>query len=242
MLANCFKSIRRHGLVITAASYWNRLRERIYERKLGIRSGDIISLEELGLEHEERREHYPTQLNDFRRMKRFLQPATENEVFVDYGVGLGRVLILAAMLPFKSVIGIEISAVLAERARENVSKCRGKLRCKDIEIVNADAAAFDVPIDVTTIFFNNPFAGKILANVLKKIYVSYEQRPRPIRLICNLPSESAFREQICQAQGIELQHQVDLGEGRQCFVFSVKGSNDEAVSHDVCNHGLGVQR
>jgi SAM-dependent methyltransferase len=221
-VGNCIKSVRRHGLVSTITLYWSRLREQMHERHLGIRSGEIISMKELGLEHEDRRGHYPTQFNDFRLMEKFLRPETPNEVFIDYGAGLGRAVILAAMLPFKRVIGIEISPVLAERARENVSRCQSKLRCENIKIVNADAATFEVPTDATTFFFNNPFAGTVLANVLGKIQLSYEQRPRPIKLICNLPPESAFRDQIWRAVGFELKRQVHLGEGRRCFVFSAR--------------------
>ena len=131
------KSVRSNGLLITITQYWDRLRERAHERYLGIRSEQIISLKEIGLEHNERREHYPTGFDDFRCMKKFLVPETPNEVFIDYGAGLGRVLVLAAMLPFKRVIGIEISPVLVERARANLFRCRGKLRCKDVEILDS---------------------------------------------------------------------------------------------------------
>jgi hypothetical protein len=55
IVKNCTTSVRRHGLGITAGLYWNRLREKLFEKGLGIRSGDVISLLELGLEHEERR-------------------------------------------------------------------------------------------------------------------------------------------------------------------------------------------
>src|SRR5258708_6535993 len=95
-VGNCIKSVRRHGLVSTITLYWSRLRERMQERHLGIRSGEIISVKELGLEHEERRGHYPTQFTDFRLMEKFLRPETPNEVFIDYGAGLGRAVILAA--------------------------------------------------------------------------------------------------------------------------------------------------
>jgi predicted RNA methylase len=221
-VVNFVNSTRRHGFMKTIARDWNRLRELIYEGRLGIRSREIISLKELGLEHEERRQHYPTQLSDFWRMKKFLQPETQNEVFVDYGAGLGRVVILAAMLPFKRVIGVELSPVLAERARENVRRCKGKLHCKDVDVVNADATAFEIPIDTTTIFFNNPFAGQILASVLERIKFSHKKQPRRIKLVCNLPMESAFGEQIRQAEGLELQHEVKLSEGRRCFVYLVQ--------------------
>ena len=77
-------------------------------------------------------------------------------------------------------------------ARFSVAQCRCKLRCRDIEVFTGDAATFEVPTDATTIYFYNPFAGKILASVLDNIYFSYEKRPRTIKLICNVPRESAF--------------------------------------------------
>src|SRR5262249_44300208 len=181
-VGKCARSIRDHGFVTTTRLYWNRLRERMQERRLGIRSGEIISLKELDLEHEERREYSPTQFHDFRCMEQFMRPKTPDEVFVDYGSGLGRMLILAATLPFRRVIGVEISTLLAERARENISRCRRKLRCKDVEVYIGDAATFEVPTDATTIYFNNPFAGKILANVLDKIHFSHKQQARRMRL------------------------------------------------------------
>jgi protein-L-isoaspartate O-methyltransferase len=221
-VGNCLRSVRRHGFVITTRSYWNRLCERMQERHLGIRSGEIISLKELDLECDERREHVPTQFHDFRTMKEFLRPEAANDVFVDYGAGLGRVVVLAAMLPFRRVIGIEISTQLAERARENVSLCRGKLRCQDVTILTADAATFEVPAEVTTIFFYNPFAGTILANALENIRRSYEKRPRRIKLVCNLPIRSAFNDQIRKIEWLELENEIHFGEASQCLVFSVR--------------------
>jgi hypothetical protein len=225
-VGKCARSIRDHGFVATSRSYWKRLRERMQERRLGIRSAEIINLKELGLEHEERREYSPTQFHDFRSIEQFIRPKTPDEVFVDYGSGLGRILILAARLPFRRVIGVEISPLLAERARENISRCRRNLSCKNIEVYIGDAATFEVPTDATTIYFFNPFAGKILANVLDKINFSYEQQARRMRLICNLPTQSAFGDQICQSEGFELQHDVQLGEGRRCLVFLVKSRNE----------------
>ena len=221
-LRNYFTSVKKYGFVTTTRSYWRRLYERVYEKFLGIRSRDTISLEELGIEHDDRRGHWPTQLHHFRSIQKFLRPDTSDEVFVDYGAGLGRVVILAASLQFKRVIGIEISSILANRARENLSRCRKTLRCKDIEIFTHDATTFEVPTDATTIYFNNPFAGNILTKVLDNIRVSYEKRPRRIKIVCYLPMKSAFEEQICKADGVLLQHRVTLSEGHQCLVFTLK--------------------
>jgi hypothetical protein len=105
---NYIRAVRRHGLAAPSVQYWSRLREKLYDRSLGIQSRDIISLRELGLEHGERR-HYPTSIDDFRRMARFLRPRNADEVLLDYGSGLGRFVILAAAMPFARIIGMELS-------------------------------------------------------------------------------------------------------------------------------------
>jgi hypothetical protein len=181
-------------------------------------------LRELGLEHEERRGHYPTSVDDFRRMAPFLRPRNADEVLLDYGSGLGRFVILAGTMPFARIVGIELSPLLAERARSNVSICERSLVCKDIEIVIADAASYDVPGDVTTIYFNNPFAGAILENVLSRIIASYKQNPRALRIVCNLPQECAFFNMMQKADQFMHVKQLDLGAHRRCCVFSIEKS------------------
>lgn len=218
---NYLGSIWRHGLVIGTKSYWHRFKERMEEKRLGIRSEEIISLKELGLENEERREHVPTQFHHFQKMRQVLQPESAHEVFIDYGAGLGRMVVLAATLPFRRVIGIELSAALAERARQNVSLCRQKLKCQDVTVVTADAESFEVPAEATTIFFYNPFAGSILTKVLENIRCSYEQRPRRIKLVCNIPIRSSFNDQIRQIDWLKLENEICLEEEGQCLVFSV---------------------
>ena len=221
---NYLRAVRQHGLAASSVQYWNRLREKLFDRSLGIQSRDIISLRELGLEHEERRGHYPTSVDDFRRMAGFLRPRNADEVLLDYGSGLGRFVILAATMPFARIIGVELSPLLAEGARSNISSCERSLLCKDIEIIIADATGYDVPDDVTTIYFNYPFAGAILESVLGRIVASYKEKPRPLRIVCNLPQESAFFNMMQKADQFLLDKQLDLGAHRRCCVFSIKKS------------------
>ena len=168
------RSIRDHGFVTTTGSYWNRLRERMQERHLGIRSGEIISLKELDLEHEERREYSPTQFHDFRCMEKFLRPKTSDEVFVDYGAGLGRMLILAATLPFRRVIGIEISTFAGRAGPREYLSLSTKTALQGYQSLSSVMPQLSKCQRTPPQFiFNNPFAGKILANVLDKIRFSY---------------------------------------------------------------------
>src|SRR5262249_59289520 len=75
-----------------------------------------------------------------------------DDVFVDLGSGKGRVLLMAAMHPFKRVIGVELSAKLNAIARTNVERASHRLRCKEVELVVADATEYELPDDVTVVF------------------------------------------------------------------------------------------
>jgi hypothetical protein len=99
---NCATSVRRHGLGTTVGLYWNRLREKLFEKGLGIGSADVISMRELGLEHDEHREHVPTSLQvTLDAWKSSCDHGPKTKSSSDYGAGLGRMLFLAAMLPYK---------------------------------------------------------------------------------------------------------------------------------------------
>jgi hypothetical protein len=104
--------------------------------------------------------------------------------------------------------------------------CERSLVCKDLEIIIADATGYDVPDDVTTIYFNNPFAGAILEGVLSRIITSYNESPRPLRIVCNLPQESAFFSIMEKADQFMLDKKIDLGAHRRCCVFSI---NDQVI-------------
>jgi SAM-dependent methyltransferase len=90
----------------------------------------------------------------------------EETTFVDVGCGKGRVLIVAAMYPFKRIIGVEYSTELAKACRKNLEKLRIIDKC---EIVVGDAADFTFPDGALFAFLYNPFDSVILERVLKNL-------------------------------------------------------------------------
>jgi hypothetical protein len=114
--------------------------------------------------------------------------ASEDDVFVEYGCGKGRVVHQAAKRPLKKVIGVEKVPEIADFARRLVAAQRRKYRCRDVEIVTADAARFRVPDDVTLAYIADPqgaFRGETLDAVLGDLIESIDRRPRRLRLIYN---------------------------------------------------------
>jgi SAM-dependent methyltransferase len=110
---------------------------------------------------------------------------SSDDVFIDYGCGKGRVVHQAAKRPFRKVIGVEISPSLAEAAREALAA--RKHRCKDIEIVVADAREYRVPDDLTIVYFFHPFFGATMDAVLEDIIGSIDRNPRRVSIIYSYP-------------------------------------------------------
>ncbi len=98
-----------------------------------------MALEDLGLETENRRGYKPTEWTTLRRILRGHE-IHEDDVFIDFGSWLGRMVFQAARYPFKRVIGVELSGKLNDLATENFSRNRHRFRCKDVQLVNRGRA------------------------------------------------------------------------------------------------------
>lgn len=164
---------------------------RFVEWRNGISTRGVVALEELGLETENRRGYKPTEWTTLRRILRGYE-IREDDVFIDFGSGLGRVVFQAARYPFKRVIGVELSAQLHGLAEENISRNRGRLRCEDVDLVNSDVLHYEIPDDVTFVFFANPFTGPIFASVVDRLLESFDRRPRRMYIIYRNPVEHDY--------------------------------------------------
>lgn len=105
-----------------------------------------------------------------------------DDVFVDYGAGLGRALLMAARTSLKRVVGVELLQPLADSAAQNVLAAKHRLR-SPVEVVVANAAAWDVPDDVNVTYLFNPFVGTVMDAVQQKIRASLARRPRKLRVL-----------------------------------------------------------
>jgi len=162
-----------------------RLYDRWNERRYDIRTSGSIRPEELGFPSgaEYRGGLYrPSSWVILRHAFKQLRVSAE-DVFVDYGSGMGRVLIMAAQQPFKRVIGVEMSEDLNAVARENIERTRGRFLCQDVEVVSADATEWHVPDDVTIAYFYCPFPPHVFEKVLQRLFASLDRTPRRLRLV-----------------------------------------------------------
>ena len=141
-------------------------------------------------DHPDRADYVPSPWHVLPRALRYLG-VSDRDVFVEFGCGRGRVVHQAAMRPFRRVVGVEISPVLAEAARRGLAARRHQHRCRDVEIVVADVTAFRVPDDLTIGYLFHPFGGETFESVLRGIVESIDRNPRRVRLIYVLPQERA---------------------------------------------------
>lgn len=131
-------------------------------------------------------------------------PVADDDVFVDVGSGMGRVVLVAARRPFRRVIGIEQDGELTEIARRNLE---GRRRaCGEVELLTVDAAAWAVPDDLTVVYLYCPFPDAVLGPFLDRLAASLDARPRPLLLIYNFGTAStrALIEATGRARPVDL--------------------------------------
>ncbi|HEY1266822.1 MAG TPA: class I SAM-dependent methyltransferase [Candidatus Binatia bacterium] len=164
-----------------------RLSEIFFEWRYGIVSDGEIAGTELGFTENACHDYQATNYVRFRQLMKHIAVRQDTDVFLDFGSGMGRAVILAATYPFRKVIGVELAIDLHKRASENVRRAAKRLRCRDIELYNVDARRFRIPPEVTVIYMWNPFAGEVLREVFTNIQKSIAEYPRLVTILYLAP-------------------------------------------------------
>lgn len=104
--------------------------------------------------------------------------------FIDYGAGKGRVLLIAAELPFQAVVGIELSEELCSIAIANINKIGpGKLAAQSVTCEHADARTFPLPDTPLICYLYNPFGESVLKAVVDSLDASLNANPRTAYIV-----------------------------------------------------------
>jgi SAM-dependent methyltransferase len=116
--------------------------------------------------------------------------AIEEVSFIDVGAGMGRAVLMAAGMPFRRVVGVELNPTLTRIACKNLTIWRASGRAvAPMRVVNADAVEFPLPAGLCLAFLFNPFGATVMQRMLKSwstilarrageldlIYVNHEQ-------------------------------------------------------------------
>ncbi|MGH3279369.1 MAG: hypothetical protein ACRDNW_09545 [Trebonia sp.] len=109
--------------------------------------------------------------------------------FVDLGSGKGKALLIAAMLPYTRVVGVEIDNGLSMVAQRNIERFRHRRRTGIIESVTASVVDWKVPDDVCVVLMHNPFFGETFRNAMANVFDSYDRNPRELHIVYMFPWE-----------------------------------------------------
>lgn len=90
-------------------------------------------------------------------------PVSADDVLIDLGAGLGKVVFLARLLTGATARGIERDASLVAHARAAAARLD-----LDVDFTLADARDADL-LDGTVFFLYTPFTGPVLAEVLRRL-------------------------------------------------------------------------
>lgn len=216
-VTNIFRRLRQHGL--WRCVRWSMLRanDRWLEWRLGITTSGMVHWRDLGLKNDSE-SYEPIDYGTFAYVADRI-PVRPNDVFLDYGCGMGRVVVLAAQKPFRRVIGVELSSWLCGIAENNLQIVQRRLICKSVHVINMDASEFPVPTDVSVVWLFSPFFGEVMRKVTSQIRESLEISPREITIIHIIPDNvsSLFRE--CDWLGLTAEFRVGVWKQLTCFVF-----------------------
>jgi SAM-dependent methyltransferase len=132
--------------------------------------------------------YMPTEVAMFHLMVKDLTIDPCEYLFVDLGSGKGRMLVAAAEVGFRRVVGVEFSADLHAVAQRNVrTYLQGSRQRAAIQTLHADAADYEFPDEPLVIFFFNSFLEPVLSVVLENLRRTLDQRARDVYILHNGP-------------------------------------------------------
>jgi methyltransferase family protein len=127
------------------------------------------------------RAYKPTPVTVFIKAMAELPRDLRDYIFIDFGSGKGRILLLAQQYHFKAVVGIEFSRDLCAVARRNVAKYATLAKkSPNIELINGDAADYEIPDGPCVLYFFDPFGDDVMSIVLERAAASYRGNPRKL--------------------------------------------------------------
>jgi SAM-dependent methyltransferase len=172
----------QHGITGFTRELWHQSVNCYHEFRLGIDTTGRVELKTIGVRQQDARDSMPIGYGAlFAALKRIPLPKSD-VTFLDFGVGKGRAICAAATLPFKQIVGVELSEALVQVARANIDRMRYR-KAQRVDVRQGDAVEFDLPRDANLIYFFNPFAGQTLSRVVSNIDRSYREFPRKIYVI-----------------------------------------------------------
>ena len=171
--------------------------EKRFDRRFRVDTAGIIKPPELqsSPRFKDSNWYAPSATNSFYRMLRQIKVDFRKFVFIDFGCGKGKALLLASRLPFKQIIGIELWSELFFFAEENLKRYTGKRSCNEFQLHYMDAIEFNIPGEPGIYYFFDPFREEVMRKVLENMRRSLAAAPREAYVIYCEPERPDILDQ-----------------------------------------------
>jgi len=176
-----------------------------FDEEFGVRTSGLVAGRHLKSGHRHDRHataYYGVAPSVFRALVKRWQrgrpaAAIEDFSFIDVGAGMGRAVLLAAELPFREVLGVELNPTLARIARRNLTVWRASGRARaPMRVVCGDAVEFPLPAGPCLAFLFNPFGAPVMRRLLMAWSKALAGRPAPLDILyVNNEQESVLEQQ-----------------------------------------------
>ncbi len=167
-----------------------------FDLRYGVETSLIVPVEDLDLSDKEYASRYqPISEELFHQSLARIRIDHSQYLFIDYGSGKGKALILASRFPFRKIVGIELSAALCSVCQRNLAVFSSRERSSHIfEVVCSDARTYVLPNQPLVLFFYNPFRDVLMEAVINNITDSLRASPRPAWIVYCVPVEARYFE------------------------------------------------
>ncbi len=176
-----------------------------FDAAFGLRTSGLIPGRHLksGHPHDRHATAYfgvaPSVFREVLRRWRQYRPAApiEQTTFIDLGAGMGRAMLIAALQPFRAVVGVELNPALVRLARRNMTRWR-KIADPQapMRLVCGDVADYVFPKGACVAFLFNPFGATVMRRLLRAMNRSFALRPGELDVLyVNNEQESVLEAQ-----------------------------------------------
>jgi len=183
LIAQLFASIKKRGLRETVAYLAHEL---YFDHRYKSDTHKIVEVEDYEdvqastKDHSQRYQAVPYYFLK-RAYSRFAGDVKES-VFLDYGCGKGRTMMLALDWGAAKVYGIDFSPLLCGICSENLQSLELG-RGASFVVENQDATTYEIPTDVNCMFFFHPFGEPVLRQVFERIRETLTRNSRKITVL-----------------------------------------------------------
>ena len=156
--------------------------DRSFDRRHGTDTGGMVPTRDLDIDDDAIKWQSNLYLGSPARVTRRIIAALDIDpaqfTFVDYGSGKGRALFVAAELPFRQVVGVEISPALHKAAAANLQRYRGPAQVARISLWCGNALDYALPAGHLVLHMYHPVGPDVLRQLLNHICSSAGPEPR----------------------------------------------------------------